>query len=1143
MALQFILGGSGSGKTRYLYDQLIEESQSQPKQQFFAVVPEQFTMQTQRELVSLHPNHGVMNVDIVSFNRLAYRVFEELAVVNLKVLDDMGKSMVLRKVAANQKEKLVLFQNQLNKNGFISELKSMLSEFFQYGLSPEVLERETENIEDNPLLKQKMKDLLVMYRGFQEYIKNRFVTVEEILEELCKVIPRSELIKGSIVTLDGFTGFTPIQYRLLGLLMRFCKEVRLTVTIDSGLNPYVESGNEDIFHMSRHMVCRMIQVARDNQVEVKGEIRLGKRPFYRFVESPALDFLERQLLRYPTLPYSGNQDSIRLFQALNPGKEVEETVTEILSLVRHQGFRYRDIAVITGDLSGYSRKIIYQFEKNEIPYFMDEKKNIMGNPMVELIRAALEVVSKDFSYESVFRYLKTGLVTEDQAMICRVENYVLALGIRGFKRWDREWEMVYGREESNLLRINEFRKEILEPLREFRQVLREKEADVSAMTRAVTGLLTDLHVEEQLLAYGDHFSQMGEHSLAKEYEQIYGLVMELADRIVALLGDEVMGKKEYADILDAGFQEIKVGLIPATLDRVVVGDITRTRIDHVKALFFLGMNDGVVPSAKSGSGVLTDGERELLKKGQLDLAPTAKEDGFMQRFYLYLMMTKPSRKLYVSYSATSSAGKSLRPSYLVGTLKRMFPDCQKPLDRSLPVLTEEMGRQKLALGLKEYEEFRKKGEFLELLRWYYSQDRYQDYVEQLAFGAFYSYQEKGIGKAAARALYGTVLSGSVTRMEQYAACAYAHFLKYGLELSERKEYQLASMDMGNLFHASIDLFFQEMRESNQDWNGLTEENRKQLVGTCVEKAAGEYGNTIFQSSARNAYLVKRVERITDRTIWALTHQIQKGDFVPADFEVSFSPMDNLKALKLSISDEEQLNLKGRIDRLDLCHDGDKIYVKIIDYKSGGTTFDLPLLYYGLQLQLVVYLDAVMEQQQRKNPGKQVVPAGIFYYNINDPLVEYKEGMSREEIDGQMLRQLRMNGLVNSDLEVISHLDRAIETESDVIPVALKSGMIQESRSSVAGEARFQALRGFVREKLKDGGKGILKGDAMVLPYKSGMKTACDYCPYHPVCGFDLKTPGYRFKRLVAMKSEEIWKEIEGGEEDGGQMDDGSTESH
>ncbi|MCI9560060.1 MAG: helicase-exonuclease AddAB subunit AddB [Lachnospiraceae bacterium] len=1166
MALQLIFGGCGAGKTSYVQDKIIQDSLENPNQLYFILVPEQFTMQTQKDLVVRHPNHGTMNIDVVSFQRLAYRVFEELAVKNLKVLDDMGKSMVLRKVAANKRKELILFQGHLNQTGFVNQLKSMLSEFYQYGISPQIL-RDMAEIVKTPLFRQKLKDFAVVYEGFQEYIAGHYITTEEVLDVLCRVLPQSETVKNSIMVLDGFTGFTPVQYRLLELCLVYAKNVAVTVTADETAPVYEGMGMQNLFFMTSQMVRRLTALAEKNQVKKEEDLwvereyikqadrKKNKSPgALRFLESPELGWLERNLFRYRRGHYEGEKKGgIELFQGMNPYEEIAHVADRIQAMVQEEGLRYREFAVVTGDLAGYGKEIAHQFQQNQIPFFMDDKKNVLDNPVVELIRGALEAVHRDFSYESVFRYLRSGLVTANREMTDRMENYVIALGIRGHKRWEESWERTY-REAAglNLKELNDFKEMVITPLLGLREAFAQKSILVAGRVEAVMGFLDACCAREKLEAYQEYFTAVGEYRLAKEYGQVYDRVVELLARLSELLGEEQVGRKEFMEILDAGFGEISVGVIPATVDRVVVGDITRTRLAHVKVLFFVGVNDGIVPMKKDGGSLLSDQEREFFGRHKLELAPTAREDSFRQRFYLYLMMTKPSKKLVVSYALTGRDGKSKRPSYLIGELGKMFPDIlveEEKKDGLETIYTLAKARKQLTAGLRRYrdmpdgrmdggEESRETDEtkpegtgneetlqFLELFRWFLHSKEHGEEAKRLAEAAFTRYERQGLGHAVARALYGNILSGSVTRLEQYAACAYAHFLQYGLELVQRRRYELAAADMGNLFHSSIDLCFRRMREEGRDWRTISDTERSGLVHSCVEQVTAEYGNTIMGSSARNAYLAKRVEHITQRTVWALQQQIKKGDFSPAGFEVSFSAADNLEAMKIPLSADEALHLRGRIDRLDLCEDGQQVYVKIIDYKSGSTRFDLAAIYYGLQLQLVVYMDAVMEMTQRNFPDKEVIPAGILYYNISDPLVEREGQPDEKAVNEEILRKLRMNGLINSELEAVRHLDHTIETQSDIIPVVLKNGEVEKGRSSVANRERFDQLRKYVHKKVKDAGQEILDGEVGVEPYKSGPKTACDYCPYHSVCGFDKKISGYDYRRLKGKRAEEIWEEL------------------
>ncbi|MCI9594686.1 MAG: ATP-dependent helicase [Lachnospiraceae bacterium] len=1179
MALQFILGPSGAGKSRYIFDEIIGESLKHPDRQYLLLVPEQYTMETQRELILLHPRHGLTNIDVLSFNRLAYRVFEDLAVEILTVLDDMGKSMILRKVAGEKKRELHYYQRHLGQVGFVNQLKSLISEMYQYGVTPEML-KELMGIARQPILKEKLSDFGLLYESFQEYIQDRFTTAEEVLDICCRELPRWEKLSSSWIYLDSYTGFTPVQYRILEIFLRRCSQVKVAVTVDLEEAVYAEAAKFALFYMSRHMICQLIDLASGVGVRHTEDVCLSGSLPVRFKESPRLAYLEKHLGRFagkrrgqpPKEERTGGEEEILIYPGKNPAQEVRFICHQIQRWLR-RGLRYRDMAVITGDLPSYGREIRRQFEEMGIPYFLDDKKSILTNPLVELIRSALEAVRLDFPYESVFRCLKTGLVLDEERILeirerekkaedeneeqrkengnqeaeedgftvpeslDRLENYVKALGIRGFKRWSSPWERRYrGAEKIKLEELNWLRQAVEEAFGAFRASLKGKETTGSTMTAALREFLEGLNLEEKLEIRAERLMEEGKSELSGEYSQVYALTMEMLERLEALLGDEPMGLKEYAEILDAGFGEIEVGTIPATLDRVIVGDITRSRLHQIQVLYFVGVNEGVVLQRRESRGLLTDEEREFFSEQKVELAPTAKENGLMQRFYLYLMLTKPARQLVVTYGSMSGSGKELRPSSLIEDLTQLFPDVvfaredgiQVPWNKEEAFDQLAQGLRRLAAGSGEegnIQEEETAGQVMELFSYLYHLPEYAKQARQLAQAFSYTYEEKGIGRAAARALYGPVLQGSVTRLEQYASCAYAHFLRYGLELMERREYELGMVDMGNLFHESLDLCFEELQKQGLQLAGLSEEKRRELVTACVTSVAEDYGNTILHSSSRNAYLIRRLSRITDRTMWALGEQLKKGEFKPVGFEVSFSAADNLEAMKIALSEDEALHLQGRIDRLDLCEDETHVYVKIIDYKSGSTSFDLAALYYGLQLQLVVYMDAAMELQERRCPDKEVVPAGLFYYNIQDPMVEKTEVMTPAEIEAQIKKQLKMNGLVNSDLEVIQRMDREIEGESDVIPVAVKSGMIQEARSSVASGKRFGFLREYVRGRCKKVGQEILQGGIGLLPYKQGTRTGCDYCPYHAVCGFDKKTSGFGYRKLRAIKPEEIWKEI------------------
>jgi len=1129
MSLQMLLGSAGSGKSYQLYQEVIEQSRQNIDTNYLVIVPEQFTLQTQRDIVSMHPDHGVMNVDILSFLRFAFRIFDEIGGNECPILEDTGKSMVIRKVVAQKKKDLILFGANVRKPGFINELKSILSEIYQYSICTEELQRMKDIAGTKPLLKAKLQDIITIYEGFQEFIKERYITAEEILDVLSDIIDQSEWIKKSVICLDGFTGFTPSQYKLISKMMKHAQKVYVTVTIDP--REQLDSPNEDfkLFCLSKKTIHKLFQLAKETNTTILSSIyaeqQNGSDVPYRFITSPALASLEHNLFRYPYRSYEKEQNDISLHAAKDSHAEVAFVAREIKRLIREEGYRYQDIAVVTGDIEQYGRIAKRIFLSAKIPCFIDYKKEILNNPFVELLRAVIAIVNEDYNYESVFRYLRTGLSKLSKEEVDILENYVIATGIRGSKRWKEPFHRIYrSKEKLDLDRLNAARNQLVEEIQPLYEVLKDKEKTVRQYTTALYEFGMRLEIEKQLEVYHLEFSENHMPLAAKEYEQIYRIVMELFDQMVLLLGDEHCSLKEYGEILETGLIEAKVGLIPPGVDEVVVGDTQRTRLKDIKALFFVGVNDGIVPKTSGSGGILSDIERELLLENQIELAPTRRQIAFTEQFYIYLNMTKPKNKLYVTFHKLNDEGKSVRASYLIGKLMQLF--------KGLRIQNEDEGIQDiehilgdggftyLAKGLRDYKEKEVSSLWKELY-YYYQTAKTEDIVlQKLVQGAFYRNEEKGISKAVACALYGNELKGSVTRLEKYAGCAFAHFLTYGLSLEERREYKLAVPDIGNIFHNAIDLFSKRLSTSEYTWHSIPEETREDWAAQSVGTAVEEYENSFLRSTKRNEYLVKRIERITIRTLWALCNQIKRGSFEPVGYELPFYHTPN-----------DTLILQGRIDRLDLYEEDDKVYVRVIDYKSGNTSFDIGSVYYGLQQQLAVYLSAAMNYMEQKYEGKQIIPAGIFYYHIDDPIVARSN-----QIEEDILKSLKMNGLVNKKEKVLALMDENFgsgegtlraSTKSDIIPVETNKEGLLSKRSSVVNENQMKALMEYVNQKLIGDGNQILEGDTQLNPYQMGDRTACDYCQYLAVCGFDCRLPGHHYRQLGRKSTDEMKDEIWG----------------
>ena len=1136
MSLEILTGSSGAGKSHRIYKEVIEASLRHPDRQYLVMVPEQFTMQTQKELVRMHPRHGLLNVDVLSFNRLAWRVFGEVGGSALPVLEEIGKSLIVQRVTAGLQKDLHVLGRTLSRQGSVSRMKSLISELLQYGVLPEDMAAWQEELGDS-LLARKLEDIRVVYGAFRDYLEDHYLTTEEVPEVLCRVIGRSSLVRGSTVILDGFTGFTPVQYKVLRELLILAEDVRLLVTIDPAEDPFRRGNPHQLFQMSREMVCRMKELAQETHTEI-----LPVRPVFagensRFSGNAPLAFLEQNLFRYRRAAYGEEPvcegGGIFLTEAADPKAELRDILSQILRLTRQGGYRYRDIALITGDPETYGEDAAEMFTAAGIPCFLDRKQAVMTNPLVECIRAALQMVVKSYTYDTVFRFLRSGMTRFTAEEIDDLENYVLALGIRGRTMYEKTWTKVPDYMDAGSVGyIDGLRQRFVEETEHLHECLHDRRAVLRKKTAALYQFLVQFGLQEKMKQLQEQFEADGEPVRAKEYAQIYAAVMDLLDKVTEVLGEEKMGTAAFAEVLDAGFEELHIGLLPPGEDQVMIGDMERTRLKTIRVLFFAGINEGVIPRPVSGGGILSEIDRETLERASVRLAPTAREEICRQRFYLYLAMTKPSDALYLSYCRTGKDGQTMLPSYLVGVMRQLFPKLtirreDGPAGETADVLrlleTREGRRQMLLSAVRREQETELSPQTRELLVWLRQQPGGKERLEHLLQAADVRQDEDGIGAAAAELLYGSVLTNSATRLEQFAGCAFRHFCQYGLRLKERELYGFTPRDLGTVMHEALQRFSETLREEGREWADLADEERIGYADRALSEVTGTYGNDVLLSTARNRWLSSGIREMLQRTVWALQTQIRHGSFRPSDFELAFS--DDLTAARFRLSDTGSMRLRGRIDRVDLCVDDGTRYVKIIDYKTGSTAFDTGKLYYGLQLQLVLYLNAAMENEQRKHPEERTEPAGIFYYHIDDPVVDVDEP---EKVPAKILEKLRPDGRCRAEKQVLQLLDRELVRTggvSEVIPVRLNKDGTPSKTSSTADGEEFRLFSAYAGEKTKELGRRILQGETAAHPVLYGNEDACAWCAFHAVCGFDEKIPGYTHLRCLKKDADELRKDM------------------
>lgn len=1123
MALQFILGGSGSGKTTQLHEYLHRESIQNPETQYFVVVPEQFTMETQRELVASSPRGGIMNLEVQSFVRLAYRIFQEQGCGREPVLDDMGKTLVLRRVLASHQDELVYFGKNIHKKGYVAEIKSFLSELLQYGVDQEMLEQMQQSASGKRVLYDKLQDMEVAYQAFREYLEGHYITSEEVLDLLCRQVCHSSLLRGSVLCLDGFTGFTPIQYRLIRELARACRDLVVTVTIDPRENIWKVGEPHKLFYMSRKMIGKLKEIALEEHLEILDPVWAGQEGANRFGEAPGIAHLERSLFRYPVDTFADKPEDITLHVLGDPGLEVGYVVSEILDLLEKGKARYRDIAVVTGNLEVYGLLARQHFERAGLPCFVDQKKGIQTHPFVELLRGLVDLFLSDFSYEKTIRFLRnrySGFAGEEALDL--VDNFLLASGICGWNMWNKPWNVDWALNISEEERtaqvqdsVNELREALIRRLEPLYRLFHD-EHTVDAWSNGILDYLREQGYEQTLEQEALDFAEKGDLERAKEYEQVYATACSVYENLAFLLEGEQVVLQEFRDLQETGFEEARVGLIPPGIDQIVVGDISRTRLDHIRYLFFLGVTDDVIPAGNGSGGILSETERLFLSE-QFELAPTSREAVYTEQFYLYLLLTKPSGHLYVCYPETGIDGRARRPAYLIDRLRRIFPMLEPVIEenRTDPqaLLGEDLGRSHLIHGLRQASE--RDAGWREIYRYYYGDSESRAWLTGLIDAVFYRESGSRISREAARALYGEMLRGSVSQLERYGACHFAYFLRYGLGLNERLEHAVEFFDIGNVVHDALDRYTKKMLEEGLDWQDVSGQQRDAWADECLMETVDGYKAGLMNSSARSTYMVKRLRRLLHRTIWAVTRQMEAGQFHTVESELRFA------------HEYGPVKLVGKVDRMDLVEEEQDSYITIVDYKTGSKDLSLARLYQGLQMQLIVYLKSAMDETQRQEDRRKtrekrlILPAGVYYYNIEDPMLDGEE-QDEETRERKILEALRMKGMVNEDDPVLGDIDGKFKSDSGELPPGvtsvvgpfktLKSGKLSAQSKTLTTD-EFLDVMEYTTDMIQGMGREILEGDTSINPYVMNQKNACEYCRFGNICRFNLRIPGNEYRRL------------------------------
>lgn len=1154
MSIRFIYGRAGIGKSTWCINSIAENIKKDDENKLILIVPEQYTFNTENRILKSIGESALLRTQVLSFKKMAHEVFEECGGRVKEIIKESGRNMLIHKVLNEKIESLEYFRKISREQGFYEIVSDVISEFKKYNVEVDSLRNIEESIQESDLY-NKIRELSIIYEAFNEEMNEGYIDGDDELTLLGKKLLENDIYTNSEVWIDEFSTFTPQQLEIIRLLARRCKRVNITLCMDNRDNSNGNQDITDVFNTIKNTENKILKIMKENNISYDKPINLNminvNEGYNRFKNSPELEHIEKYFFTYPFNSFNGKCENVKLYKANNIYDEIERVAKSITALIRSGKYRYKDISVVCRNIDDYEKITSVIFKDYEIPYFLDKKLELLNNPLIILITSAFEILFKDWSYESVFKYLKTGLTGIENSYIDILENFVLEYGVKGYKWTVKEiisesWFNNNEELSEEKIFISEIMDEVRRPLLVFHNKIRGKHK-VSHICKAIYEFLIDIHAFERINEWIEKFDEIGLEDKVKEYSQVEESVIDILDQAVDVMGDKDLDSYDFFKILNSGFNNEEIGVIPVALDQVNIGDVARIKGRDVKVLYIVGVNDGILPASKKEEGILSDNDRNILSDIGIELASNTRNKVFEEQFLLYTVLTISSDFLMISYPMADFEGKSLRPSIVISRIKKILPklveesdlyDLSSYKDKLNKVISPIPTFNELILAMrKNCDEENVEEYWREVYKWYKDSPEYENKVKNIFKGLDYSNLKNHVNKNNLRELYANEdgkLMFSVSRLEKYAECPFSYFVQYGLKAKNRKIYEFTPPDLGSFVHDILDLFTNRVKKEGILWSELNNERCKDIVSNLIDIRLSEQTNSILNSSKRFKYLSQRFKRVISKSVTVMAEQIGKGEFEVFKTEFDFGNYKTGEAVMLNLQDDEKVYLQGRIDRIDTLDLDGQTYIRIIDYKTGAKKFDLNELYYGLQMQLLVYLDAIIKNS-KYILEKQVIPGAVLYFKVDDPIIKSKKEMTTEEVETEVLEELKLKGLVLKDAKVVKAMDRDIEGYSLVIPAAFKKDGDFKSTSDVVTEEEFTLLREYVNRKMISLCEDMLCGDIKIEPTKQANRSCCEYCDFSSICQFDTSIKDNKYKIVGKKSRTEIWdnirSDVKGSKED------------
>lgn len=1116
MSLKIVCGRSGSGKSTYLLNDMLEEDN------VIYIVPEQYSFTAEKMLIEKFGMVGLGKPQVLSFMRLADIVFSNYGSPEF-IADNASFEMLVSYCANSVKpEKLNLFNGLVKKSEIAQTASDVIKTFKTYRITPEQLSYAISKT-DNELLKKKLSDSLVIYEAYSQETANAGIAdTNDKLSILADILAdeNCDFLSDKHIYIDQFTDFDPSEFACITQMMKYANSVTVALCTDKS----------EQFETVNRTLNKLNDIAEANNILQVPAIELNDS---MICASPMLRHLEKCYFEDDTPQFAGNDGTISVFCAKNRFSEVHNIASEITRLVRDHNMRYRDISVVARDSEMYKGLIDRIFPFYDIPVFADRKIALSGHSISMYISTILEIALGGFSYENIFAYIKSPFSPLSDSEADILENYCLATGVNSYS-WRKPFTLkpgIYNGDSSfardeytpeKMEYINSLREKVFLPLDKLIKNLK-KDCEVSTLCSYLFDFLEESELEKKIYNHAQMLEEQGENLHALQTVQVYNILVDIFNDICNVLGNKKLTLKEFRTTIQSGLQAVEIGTIPSSSDCITLGSIDRIKGHGAKVVFLVGANSGVFPSYPTENGLFSDNDKREMESLGIEMPPHLLQMTQSEQLLIYDALTCADERLYISYANADNSSQAMLPSEIVERIMTVFPDISFSDDitecKDNIITTKKAMFDLLCTELREYNVNNKPlSETMSAVAYYFSKDEvYAPLLEQALEMTQYTNSTKRIYPNLIDDVIGNDMHTSITRLEAYNKCPFSFFAKYLLKLEPKKMFEIKVSDSGSFLHDFLDRFSQFISDSADSngktltWKTIDDDFIKENTPLILREILTGV-NSFMLDTPRIKALFDRLCRTALQSVYAVRHHIIKSDFIPMGYELSFDEDGNFKPIKITLPDGKKIVLRGRIDRADAftakLSDGTEAkFVRIVDYKSTDKALSLSDVYYGVQLQLFVYLSTLCDNGYS--------PAGILYCNLSDPIVNVKPDDPEDIILEKRLSERRMDGIVLSEYDMSDHM----------------GGKEILKGNKTATTRNFNSMFRHISKVIKNTAQDIYNGK---FPIKC-IPDACTWCEYAQLCRFDGAFSGCTELALPKLKSEEVWelleKEVAGNEMD------------